>query len=69
MKFATFTVLLTGTLAACLAAAAPAQLPHEHAAHALDKQATVPATRWATDEPLRTGMSAIRISLDELRTS
>lgn len=67
MKFSTLTLALSGALAACIASAATAQLQHEHAARANDKRVAVPTTRWASDAPLRKGMSEIRNALDELR--
>lgn len=66
MKLSTPTIAIAGAFAACLASAASAQLHQEHAAHAT-KKPVAPATRWATDAPLRKGMNDIRIALGELR--
>jgi len=60
-------------LAATLHAAPPAAGQHDHAmghhGHAMHAAGSTqaPATRWATDAPLRDGMGQVRVALDELR--
>ena len=58
--------------AAASAVATPPQVheahtDQDHAAHAAAGSVAIPATRWATDAPLREGMRRVHAALDELR--
>ncbi len=64
-------LILAAALACMLGAAAvqaaPERAHDDHAAHAANAPIAVPATRWATDAPLREGMGRVHTALDELR--
>lgn len=60
------TVLCSLGLTVTSQAAAP-RSHDDHAAHATPAPAPVPAKRWATDAPLRAGMSRVHSALDQLR--
>lgn len=67
MKARNFTLLLLSTVL-CAALPAIAQHSHdEHESHAASAEpVAIPAQRYATDAPLRDGMSRIYTALDEL---
>ncbi|MHB8913282.1 MAG: DnrO protein [Lysobacter sp.] len=63
----TITVVPLLLLAAMTAPLARAQNGHDHHAPATAVAQAVPAQRWATDAPLRTGMGRIRTAVDALQ--
>ena len=68
MKLAvTITAVPLLLLAAMTAPLARAQDGHNHHAPATAVAQAVPAQRWATDAPLRTGMGRIRTAVDALQ--
>jgi hypothetical protein len=67
MKHNPLAVVLACGLVAGIAPAAPVQTHDDDAAHVAHMPVTAPATRWATDHALRTGMARVRTALDELR--
>ena len=68
MKLAvTITAVPLLLLAAMTAPLARAQDGHNHHAPATAVAQAVPAQRWATDAPLRTGMGQIRTAVDALQ--
>lgn len=66
MKCQEFAFVMAGLF--CLGAVAPtAAQDHAHHKDAVAASAPMPAQRWATDAPLRTGMANIRTAVEALR--
>ncbi|HET9033332.1 MAG TPA: DnrO protein [Dokdonella sp.] len=71
MKLSTLLLPVVAALALSIAPQAFAQHEHgehdAHADHAAPESVAIPAQRYATDAPLREGMSRIHAALEELR--
>lgn len=67
MKLQTSAIVLAGLVFALAATPVMAQHAHEHSGHDSAEQTAIPAQRWATDAPLREGMSRVHEALKVLQ--